>query len=258
MIETELKRLEGIELSSQGGTSNGLPAAPFQSLCAILQALPVARSLKDELQSPITIDASARDAMRTEVSWNPSSLNGFRFARAMRPKDSEERLEFFWLDVRKALSHWGLSDATQAMGIQGAFREMHDNILQHSGAPASGMCGFLTNHERMEFGVADSGRGLIGAFRDAGHLDLDFDESVLLEDIVTKGRSRLTELGRGTGFDTLLRALRRVDATIRVRSDHVALRLEPMGGGQYELHVQQKPKLAGFVVCASLRRGGQG
>lgn len=257
MIEAELKRLEGFELYERTGASNNLCGAPLQSLCAILQALPVARSLKEISQSQISIDAAALEAMRTESSWKPSFGSGFRFARATRPNDSQERLEFFWLDVRKALGYWGLTDSTQAMGIQGAFREMHDNILQHSGAPASGMCGFLTNHERMEFGVADSGRGLIGAFRDAGHLDLDFDESVLLEDIVTKGRSRLTEPGRGTGFDTLLRALRRVDATIRVRSDHVALRLEPMGGGQYELHVQQKPKLAGFVVCASLRRGGQ-
>lgn len=256
MIETELKRLEGIELNSQEGASNGLPATPFQSLCAILQALPVARTLKESLQSPISIDANALEAMRTEAGWKPSSPNGFRFARATRPNDNEERLEFFWLDVRKALTHWGLADATQAMGIQGAFREMHDNVLQHSGASASGMCGFLTNHECMEFGVADSGKGLVGAFRDAGHLDLDFDESVLLEDIVTHGRSRLTEPGRGTGFATLLRALQRVDATIRVRSDHVALRLEPTGAGEYELHIQQKPKLAGFVVCASLRRGG--
>jgi hypothetical protein len=252
-VSRELELIESIALAIEAGREIKQRPETVDSLAGILEALPLARHWKTLGLVPLEIHQAASDAMRGHSGYSSDSISQYSFERAFRPSDDESRLERYWLDLRKALTKFGVSNPSLAGALVGAFREMQDNVLQHSGDPASGFCGFRITPIEFEVGVADSGVGLSAAFAELNP-ETNLDTSDLLESAVLQGRSRKPDTGRGTGFSTLLRAMRRLDATIRVRTDDVSLTLQPRGAAEYDAELRQEAKLRGFVVCARLDR----
>ena len=254
-IAHELRAIESSALAIEAGRVPRDAELTIDSLTGVIEALPLARQWKQGgVASNLRMNTAAVHALRTgSPQTDTLSQNVYRFVRAAGTGAESLTLEGFWLELRKALTAWGIADPGSANSLVGACREMQDNVLQHSGQPDSGFCGFKLGTEDFEVGVVDSGMGLTRAFLEANP-GAPLDAMVLLEAAVLHGKSRLSDQGRGTGFATLLRALRRLDAVIRVRSDDVSLTLTPKGGAQYDAELKQEAKLSGFVVCARLSR----
>ncbi len=258
-ISGELQVLEDAALAIEGGlyckgAFDNIPA--IHTIPGFLEALPLARAWKAKGIGGLQIDPRVLRAVRNQnvVASNSTGRMGFVRAITSAPDLSDFRLDAFWLEVRKSLTAWGLDSSATAGAIVGAFREMHDNVLQHSGKPFSGLCGFsFADCGSFEFGVSDSGVGLTTAYLSANPGEVTIDSSQLLEDAVLHGKSRLSDPGRGTGFGTLLRTLRRFDAGVRIRTDCISLNLTPLGGSEYSAELREQAHLPGFVVCAQLK-----
>jgi hypothetical protein len=254
-ISRELLDIESASLAIEAGRTASSGSCKVRSLSGLFEALPLARQWRAlGIASNLDVISEVARALKQGGAGNdPVTQDLYRFVRAVDGDPRGLLLEAFWLELRKGLTEWGVADDACANALVGATREMHDNVLQHSGRPASGYCGFRIGKTELEVGVVDSGLGLTAAFLETNPGD-SVDPMTLLESAVLHGKSRLKDGGRGTGFATLLRALRRLDAKVRVRSDDVSLTLTPTGGTEYEAELKQESKLCGFVVCARLRR----
>lgn len=117
-----------------------------------------------------------------------------------------------------------------AQALTGAFAEMADNIVQHSGneegKPAPGIWGYHVEQQWVSFAVADIGRGVLKSLRtNSRHAHVQ-DGASALEAAVTNGATRRTNQASGGGFSTLHRALANLNGILRFRSDTACLVLD--------------------------------
>ena len=135
--------------------------------------------------------------------------------------------------------------------LKGAFSELMENVGQHAGIGTKGLAIYELTARSIAVAVADSGQGIV-----KGYLTSQPDLAGLgamdaLEWAVRQHRSRFTEPGRGTGFSTVVRAMRTMDAALRVRSDDASIEIEGVGDGT-DWVVRDQPSIQGFVVSLQL------
>jgi anti-sigma regulatory factor (Ser/Thr protein kinase) len=250
----ELRAIENSALTIQHGKRSEHPTPAVSTVIGSLALLPLARAWKvNEIQGRHQPDALLVDAMRTGLRFR-SPMGGMgQYLRATDPERQPEQVGAFLLEFRKCLGHVAVQTSS-AMALAGAVGEMHDNIWQHSGMPSTGFCGYEVRSDFIAFGVSDSGWGLSRAYAQArGERTPVGSSSALMENAVLHGESRILGTGRGTGFSTLLRVLRKFDASVRVRSDDVVLDLCPTSDGKYAATLKSQAHLTGFVVCAQIK-----
>ncbi|MDP9993818.1 hypothetical protein J2W28_004479 [Variovorax boronicumulans] len=249
----ELHAIEGIALARQSKNFDLLRSAKISSAIGTLELLPLARVWKSiGLPAVASVCETVTSAIQSGEPTARADKGVVHFLRAREPGPESDQIDSFLLTFRKSLKSAGVETAS-AMAISGAFGEMHDNIWEHSGKPQSGLCGYEIYPSRsVAFGVADSGWGLSGAHAEARPSEPQKLASQLMTAAVMNGASRFNEAGRGTGFSTLLRILRKFDASIRVRSDDVSLNLKPNSASAHEATLKSQAQLRGFVVCAQI------
>lgn len=135
--------------------------------------------------------------------------------------------------------------------LKGVFGEIIDNVSQHAGAGAKGLAAYELKSNSIALMVADSGQGVARGYV-ASQPDLaGLGAMDALEWAVRQHKSRFKEPGRGTGFATVLRAMRAMDAALRVRSDDASIEIEgPADSATW--FVKDQPMLQGFVVSLHL------
>ena len=142
-----------------------------------------------------------------------------------------------------------------ALGLSKVFKEMTDNVVQHSGPPDhdfSGLAGFHVGPNYMSFAVTDTGRGALARLRDAPDWSHLAKASDALHAIVHDSASSRTGQGGGEGFRQLFRALVDRNVSIRLRTDDAAMLISDAAHTRQAASVIS-PVLPGFqmsVACA--------
>lgn len=123
-------------------------------------------------------------------------------------------------------------------GLVGAFREMADNIVQHSStttkSPARGLIGYLVSPEQMSFAVGDVGRGVLLSLKENPEWEGLGDSHEALLAIATKRASRRAMGGEGGGFKQLFKSLADINGFITLRSGDGFLTIKQRGEGGRE------------------------
>ncbi len=171
----------------------------------------------------------------------------------VRPEDFKERLFSFELAARKAMP-FKRSVSQAKANICGALQELVDNIFEHSESGQTGLLMFLGAADSFELAVGDAGIGVLASLRSNPTYSFLTDSGAALTFALTDGHSRYgRSAGRGSGFTTLFRALRTLDANLRFRSGNCALEVVGRSPVLDGAHVSQKAHLQGFVVSLKLR-----
>lgn len=171
----------------------------------------------------------------------------------VRPDDFKERLFSFELAARKAMPFKRNISQAKA-NICGALQELVDNIFEHSECAQTGLIMFLGATDSFELTVGDAGIGVLASLRSNPTYSFLPDSGAALTFALTDGNSRYGRSARrGSGFTTLFRALRTLDANLRFRSGNCALEVVGRSPVLDGAHVSQKAHLQGFVVSLRLR-----
>jgi hypothetical protein len=197
----------------------------------------------------------ARHAAISHVVQQPhsaSTFDGSVGARSIVGSGQEVEdatMDFASVAARLARDGGMPSDAARLM--QGAFGELTDNIGQHAGQGARGLAAFELGVNSITLVVADTGQGIVNAYLESQPDLRGLGATDALEWAVRQHRSRFKEAGRGTGFRSVLQAMRAMDASLRVRSDDGSLETEG-AADQAIWMVKDQAELKGFVVSLRL------
>jgi anti-sigma regulatory factor (Ser/Thr protein kinase) len=135
--------------------------------------------------------------------------------------------------------------------LKGVFGELIDNVSQHAGSTADGFAAYELGSNRISLVVADAGQGVVQGYVECQPRLAGLSAMDALEWAVQEHRSRFNEPGRGMGFSSVLRAMRTMDAALRVRSDEASIEIEgPADTATW--YVREQPMLRGFVVSLHL------
>lgn len=139
--------------------------------------------------------------------------------------------------------------------LQGALVELVSNIQQHAGSHPKGYALFEVVNESVVLSVFDAGRGVVDGYASVSPELARLSAADALLMAVRDHRSRLApvEEGRGTGFGTVARAMKSLDARLRVRSGNASL--ETASGAGAEWVLREQAELRGFVVSLVLSWG---
>jgi hypothetical protein len=112
----------------------------------------------------------------------------------------------------------------------GAFKEMADNVVQHSGSiaqkPAQGIIGYYASAGRMVYAVADIGRGVLASLQENPTWHKLSDSEEALTAVTTKGASRRSLCGEGGGFKQLFKSLADINGYITLRSGNGCMSIQ--------------------------------
>jgi hypothetical protein len=171
----------------------------------------------------------------------------------VRPDNFKEHLFSFELAARKAMP-FKRSVSQAKANICGALQELVDNIFEHSESAQTGLLMFLGAADSFELAVGDAGIGVLASLRSNPAYSFLTDSGAALTFALTDGHSRYGRSeGRGSGFTTLFRALRTLDADLRFRSGNYSLEVVGRSPALNGAHLSQKAQLRGFVVSLRLR-----
>jgi hypothetical protein len=142
-----------------------------------------------------------------------------------------------------------------ATRLSGALHELLGNVDEHAGSNATCIAGYSLEEDGAWVCVADTGDGVLSGYQSAPLTDKPEDACEALRWAVLKHRSRTGDPGRGTGFRTVVNALRSLDGSLRVRSDDASLELVQQGSDVRSV-VREQGNLFGFVVSMHVRWAG--
>lgn len=142
--------------------------------------------------------------------------------------------------------------AAAALRLSGALHELLNNVSEHAGEGVDGLGAFEVQEREAWAVVADSGRGVMGGYRVSPLQEKPVDAEAALKWAVIDYRSRTGNTARGTGFQTVIQAVRSLDGCLRVRSDAASIELE-QGADRSSFLLREQGHLRGFVVSVLLR-----
>lgn len=108
-----------------------------------------------------------------------------------------------------------------------AMVELAENIIEHSEHPETGVAFYETLNSRFEFGVADSGVGILSSLKRNSRYAYLCDDLDAIRKSIEDGVSRFDGQGRGWGFRTIFRALRNSNSEAMLRSGTAGLQVHP-------------------------------
>jgi hypothetical protein len=139
-------------------------------------------------------------------------------------------------------------------GLAGAFKEMADNVIQHSGPnpdqPARGFIGYHVADGIMSYGVGDVGRGVLGSLKENPTWQGLADSVEALDAIVTKQASRRPLGGEGGGFKQFFKSLADLNGHIVLRSGNGVMRIWGTPNGRRGEKGLASP-LPGLQLCVT-------
>lgn len=185
--------------------------------------------------------------------WTCRERNlGFLRLRATPPTDETEE-NAFKLEAQRAAVSVGFPPRLAAQ-LVGAFEEVHSNVYDHSGMPASGIAAYRATARCFEFVVSDGGMGVLTSLRTCPeYVDLT-DHGDALRLALQEGVSRYGKgTSHGKGFRPIFVGLANLNGALRFRSGDQALTITGMISGDIPVQTWEKVCSPGFVasiVCA--------
>lgn len=190
------------------------------------------------------------EAARKSRPWGKAGPTAGAFHIIGRGQPLDLARHEFVVTTGKLASKAGMP-AGAARLLNAALIELMENVTEHAGDDVRGLAAFELGEKTMSLTVADSGRGVVQGYVASQPELHGLAAMQALEWAVREHRSRLTERGRGTGFSTVMRAMRTLDAALRVRSDDASIEIEG-AGGDAQWVARDQPLLRGFVVSLHL------
>ena len=156
-----------------------------------------------------------------------------------------------------ALKAGGFGTKT-SMALAGAFKEMADNIVQHSAPaghpPATGVLGYSVAQKTMTFVVADVGRGVLASLHENPEWRHLAESSDALEAVTQKHASRRIGMGPGGGFLQLFKSLADMQGHLIFRSGDGVLEIRGAPRARQGIKSYTVP-FPGFQVSVSCSCG---
>jgi hypothetical protein len=141
-----------------------------------------------------------------------------------------------------------------ASQLIGALGEIHDNVLEHSDAPATELVAFRSRPGLFEFAVADHGIGVLASLKTNPDYAGLRDHGEAMQYALTDGVSRFGRVSnRGKGFSQLFKGLATLNGSLRFRSGDHALSIEGKSPTLVNALTAMKPAVSGFIVCIACR-----
>lgn len=165
------------------------------------------------------------------------------------------RFTGFRVAAMKAAEAAGFPTA-DARQLSAAMGELRSNIVEHSGAVATGLLCFAWRDGRFEFGAVDRGVGVLESLRTCEEFANVADHGTALQIATTEGKSRHGEgSGHGNGFRDLFIGLMNHRGDLRFRSGDHALELHGSSPGAATASIIQKANLGGLAITVSCSPG---
>lgn len=134
-----------------------------------------------------------------------------------------------------------------AVGLE----EMMSNIMEHSGAPHTGLVAFRGSAGTFEFVVADQGIGALASLRNNPEFGDLANSRDALPRVLQTGCTSTGDPGRGRGFDDLFRGLANHNGLLRFRSGDAAVVIDGQSPSPLRPKVKRRAALKGFLAAVS-------
>ncbi len=132
--------------------------------------------------------------------------------------------------------------------IEWSLNEVADNVLLHAGSGVEGWMQAIATpkHRRIEFAVADRGRGILASLRER-YVDLS-DHRRALEMAIEAGTTRDSSIGQGNGLSGSVRIAKSMHGWVNLLSGLGELRLMDDG----KMYTRPSPMYSGTLVDLTL------
>ena len=169
------------------------------------------------------------------------------------PPDDEMTENAYKLEAQRAAAAVGFPPKLAAQLI-GAFEEMHGNVYDHSGAPATGLVAYRATARRFEFVVSDGGRGILESLRSCPDYAELTDHGEALRLALQDGVSRYGKgTSHGKGFRPLFQGLANINSDLRFRSGDQALTINGLNAGNIPAQIWEKVSSSGLHRIGCMR-----
>lgn len=234
MSDLDFKNLDDIaDAAIDGVLSEGdLPTFYLNSFGPMFELLQLQaqHDAKHKLGKSWINGQTASDLLRNvdgEVpQWSASGPRKIGFIRVNYARDNLDDWTGFTMKAKRAAVASGLT-GDLAGQVVSALDELLDNVVEHSGAPRTGIAAYSEGDGVFEISISDSGMGVLKSLRrsnEYAHLDDHGDAlKLFIKDRVSRFGS---ESGRGFGFRPIFTGLANAQCTIRFRSGDHALQID--------------------------------
>jgi len=254
--------LDGLAFAAERGRlANGVPRLAARELGPLVEMALLARG--GLLPAPETAKWLQLDGLGALYSaiksghrhWICPSARRIGFLRAEgRPPTDETIWTGFGLAAQQAAAAAGFP-ARIAAQLAAALGELHSNVYEHSGAPATGLVAFRAAPDRFEFVVSDRGLGVLESLRSCTDYSGLTDHGEALRLTLKDGVSRHgANAGRGFGFRPLFIGLANLNGALRFRSGDHALVIDGSNPSPMTARTAQKPSLKGLMISVACER----
>lgn len=253
----DFKALDGLAFAAERGRLNGLklPRMSAVSLGPVIELAQLARI--GLLPAPehaewLRLDGLSvlyRAVLGDRLRWVCPDGRRIGFLRADEKQlSNDHELIAFSLAAQKAAGTAGFPTSV-AQQLAAAIGELHGNILEHSGAPETGLIAFRAGANCFEIAVADRGGGILETLRTNSEFTHVTDHGNALLLALRDGVSRHgSNIGHGYGFRPIFRSLANMKGVLRFRSGDHALVLDGTAPSLTTAKPAQKTMLSGFIA----------
>ncbi|WP_433985278.1 hypothetical protein RBB78_25100 (plasmid) [Tunturiibacter empetritectus] len=188
-------------------------------------------------------------------TWIAPKHGRFGFAKIVSTdEDPELLLTNFFMNMKRAAQKVSGIPSVIAGQLVGALGELKGNILDHSGAPETGIVVYRSSPGLLEFVAADRGIGVLSSLRSQGAFPLLTDYGEALSLTLQEGTSCYgVGKGRGFGFRTLFLGLLNLNGLLRFRSGDHALVMDGTSPNLASAQLIQKAFIDGFLVSVRIQ-----
>lgn len=181
----------------------------------------------------------------------PGEIDPFQSARKLVVLNRDN----FYQRFKKGMVHYGF-DPKVATAITSTFKEMCDNVFQHSGEkeaiPAPGLAAYHVGQGWGLYSVVDTGRGALSSLSTNPKWETLESEIDALRAITNNQASRRAAWANGGGFKQVFKALADYNGILRFRSGDATLRID--GSDTARVGTQKTvPPLPGFFISVRCR-----
>ncbi len=213
--------------------------------------------LLDEWNHLLMFQAT-RQAIKHRGLWSmPSSMKAEPQHWEIVPTPLQNQIAGLeWLGVERrfeaSLRASGFGD-TLSKALCGAFHEMADNALSHSGPSvqqsAFGAVGYCVSEGWMTFCIGDVGRGVMASLKtNRANSSLRTDQEALRAAVINQATSK-AQNQLGDGFQVVHRSLADQNGRLRFRSGNSVLLLDGRGHDRMVISRDAMLQVAGFQVA---------
>lgn len=158
--------------------------------------------------------------------WRTRTGRKAGFTRVNHAKGNLSDWTGFTMAAKRAAVSSGLTSELAGQVVS-AFDELLDNVVEHSGAPRTGVAAYCSGDGKFEISISDVGMGVLASLKRSSEFVHLEDHGEALQLFIQDGISRFgADKGRGFGFRPLFTGLANAQCEIRFRSGDYALQID--------------------------------